>query len=417
MTAHAQERAAAASEPAAGRRATVVMKLDGASVTDPRGIQATARRLVGVTSGGARVVCVVSAAEETVEELVRLAYAVSDRPDGRELDLLRSAAERIACALLAMAVHDLGREAISLTGSQAGIITDRVYGRAAIVDVRPRRVQAALARGAIVLVAGLQGVSGEAGDITTLGPGGADVTAVALAAALGAERCELDPAGAGLYTADARLVPDARPIAALSYEELLELAAVGACPVALRSIELARKHGVVLHVRSALADDAATVIAEEARPRMESTLVSAIAHTDEEAVYRVQGAAPAELFARLAEDGVAVDGILQTGPEAIVFSAPVSERARTAASLDGLGAAWAEYGELGKVTLVGAGMQRRPGAAARTFATVAELGVQPRFISASSIRLAFYVPREETPSVVRALHAAFALGEGEQARG
>jgi aspartate kinase len=393
---------------------TVVMKFGGTSVAGPERIRDVARRLVQARAQGARVVAVVSATGQTVEELIRLAHAVSPEPDGRELDLLRSVGERVSCALVAMAVNDLGSKAISLTGSQAGVITDSVHGRATIVEVRPRRVEAALDGDRIVLVAGFQGMSGEEHDITTLGPGGADVTAVALAAALRAGACEIYTDVAGVLTADPRVVPEARKLAHVCFEEMLELAAAGARVLPLRSVEVARNYGVALHVRGTLGPVTGTWITEESNPGMEKALVTAIAHTDEEAVYRVQGTGVAELLARLADNHVNVNTIMQTGADAVVFSAPLAERPLATASLDGLGATFTEQDGLGKITLVGTGMKTHPGVAARTFGTLRDLGVEPRFLSTSPIRISFYVPREAMESTVRALHEAFELGREEK---
>src|SRR6184192_2766106 len=244
------------------RLGTLVMKFGGTSVADPDKLKDVARRLVEARAAGNRVVAVLSAMGDTTDELVRLAYEVSAQPEPRELDMLISVGERISCALAAMAIHDLGAEAISLTGSQAGIVTDTVHGRAKIVDVRARRIHEALDQDRIVLVAGFQGVSTDF-DITTLGRGGSDTTAVALAAALGAQVCEIYTDVEGVFTADPRIVPTARRLERLSYEEMLELAASGAKVLALRSVEYARNHGVAVHVRSSFADNDGTFIGEE----------------------------------------------------------------------------------------------------------------------------------------------------------
>jgi aspartate kinase len=387
---------------------TVVMKFGGTSVGDPDRIKHVAARLVGARERGARVVGVISAMGYTTDELVGLAHEVSPRPDPRELDLLLSVGERVSCALVAMAINDLGCEAISLTGSQAGIITDTVHGKARIVEVRTRRIREALDRGRIVLVAGLQGMSLEARDITTLGRGGSDTTAVALAAALGAAVCEIYTDAEGVFSADPRIVPGARKLPSLCFEEMLELAASGASVLQLRSVEFARNHNVRLHVRSAYSDEPGTWITEE-DDRMEKAIIAGVTHTLDEGVYRVHGARPADLFSALADRDVNVDTIIQTSADVIVFSAPLEDRVATAASLDRLGASWSEYDDVGKVSIVGAAMKSYPGIAARTFRTLQDLGIEPQFISTSPTKIAFYVPHEDVERTVEALHAVFEL--------
>jgi aspartate kinase len=346
---------------------------------------------------------------KTTDDLTRLAAEVSPSPDPRELDMLLSVGARVSCALLAMAINDLGTEAVSLTGSQAGIITDEIHGKARIVEVRSRRVGAALDGKRIVLVAGFQGMS-EGRDITTLGRGGSDITAVALASALGADACEIYTDVDGVFSADPRLVPTARKLEAVSYEEMLELAAAGARVLQLRSVEFARNHGVALHVRSTFTDEPGTWVVEESDKRMEQATISGVTHTTEETVYRVHGTPPAELFSALADRHVNVDTIIQTSADVIVFSAPVEDRGVTAATLDRLGASWSEYDELGKVSIVGAGMKSHPGIAARTFRTLRGLAIEPQFISTSPVKIAFYVPVSEVEHTVRALHDELVLG-------
>ncbi len=267
------------------------MKFGGTSVADTARIKAVAQRLVAAREAGNRVVAVLSAMGDTTDELLRLAHEVSSTPVPREVDMLISVGERVSCALAAMAIHDLGHEAISLTGSQAGIVTDTVHGRAKIVDVRARRIHEALDADRIVLVAGFQGVS-TAYDVTTLGRGGSNLTAVALAAALGADACEMYTDVEGVFTADPRLVPTARKLHAVSYEEMLEMAASGAKVLQLRSVELARNHGVKLHVRSSFSDADGTWIREEDERMLEKAIISGVTHSLEESVYRVEGAAP-----------------------------------------------------------------------------------------------------------------------------
>jgi aspartate kinase len=387
---------------------TVVLKFGGTSVGDPEKIKEVARRLVAVREAGNRVVGVLSAMGHTTDELLDLAAQVSARPQPRELDMLISVGERISNALCAMAIHDLGHEAISLTGSQAGIVTDTTHGKAKIVDVRARRIHEALDKDRIVLVAGFQGVSTEQ-DVTTLGRGGSDTTAVALAAALGAEHCEINTDVRGVYTADPRLVPNARKLDVVSFEEMLEMASSGAAVLATRSIEVARSHNVRLHVRSTFDDEAGTWIREEDESMLEEkALISAVVHQREETVYRVEGAAPAALFAALAQASVNVDTIVQTGRE-VVFSAPVEDRDDAARALDGLGVDWSARDDLGKVSLVGAGMKSHPGVAAKTFATLEQAGIEAPIVSTSPIKIACHVPTDDVDRAVQALHEAFEL--------
>jgi aspartate kinase len=394
----------------------VVMKFGGTSVGDARRIKHVARRLAAARERGAQVVGVVSAMGRTTDELLELAGRVSDRPDPRELDMLLTVGERISCALVAMAINDLGREAVSLTGSQAGIVTDAVHGKAKIVEVRTRRIQQALDRDRIVLVAGFQGISSEL-DLTTLGRGGSDTTAVALAAALHAAACEIYTDVDGVFSADPRLVKYARKLDSVSYDEMLELAASGAKVLQLRSVEFARNHGVRLHVRSTFTDEPGTWITEEDERVLEKAMISGVTHTTEEAVYRVRGVTAADLFSALAGGNVNVDTIIQTSPDVIVFSAPLEDRPAAAGTLDELGASWSSRDDLGKVSLVGAGMKSHPGIAGLTFTTLRDLGVEPQFISTSPIKIAFYVQHEEVEKAVQALHTTFELGALTAERG
>ncbi|MBA2361175.1 MAG: aspartate kinase [Actinobacteria bacterium] len=414
MTTTDYENLPAVAGDAPGPPGTVVMKFGGSSVADTDRIKAVARRVVAAREGGNRVVAVLSAMGDTTDELVRLARAISTTPAPRELDMLISVGERVSCALAAMAIHDLGHEAISLTGSQAGIVTDTVHGRAKIVDVRARRIHEALDQDRIVLVAGFQGVS-TAYDVTTLGRGGSNLTAVALAAALGADACEMYTDVEGVFTADPRIVPNARKLHAVSYEEMLEMAASGAKVLQLRSVEFARSHGVKLQVRSSFSEAAGTWIREEDERMLEKAIISGVTHTLEETVYRVEGVALARLFDALSDAGVSVDTILQTSAE-IVFSGPTSEAADTSAALDRLGVAWSAREDLGKVSLVGAGMKSHPGVAGKTFATLAELGIAPEIVNTSPIKIACFVDRDCVEDAVRALHAAFELDQEEAAR-
>ena len=391
----------------ARKQGAVVMKFGGSSLADAEKLMAVARRLVAAREAGSRVVAVLSAMGGTTDELLELAAQISETPDPRELDMLVSVGERISCALCAMAIHDLGHEAISLTGSQAGIVTDSVHGKAKIVDVRARRIHEALDGNEIVLVAGFQGVSSEQ-EVTTLGRGGSDTTAVALAAALGADVCQVYTDVEGVFSADPRLVPEARKLDALSFDEMLEMASSGARVMATRSIEVARNHNVQLQVRSTFSDNEGTWIREEEH-LLEKALISGVVHQREETVYRVEGATAARLFGVLADAGVNVDTILLTGPE-IVFSAPAEDRADAERALDSLGVTWSARDDLGKVSLVGAGMKSHPGVAAKAFATLEQAGIEAPVVSTSPIKIACHVPTADVERAVKALHEAFELG-------
>jgi len=385
------------------------MKFGGTSVSGPERLKAVARRLVEAREAGNRVVGVLSAMGDTTDELLDLAREMSERPDPRELDMLISVGERISCALAAMAIVDLGQQAISLTGSQAGIVTDTVHGKAKIVEVRAKRIHDALDADRIVLVAGFQGVSNESLDITTLGRGGTDLTAVALAAALGADSCEIYTDVLGVFTADPRIVADAQKLHAVSYDEMLEMAASGAKVLQLRSVEFARNHNVRLHVRSTFADADGTWITEEEDPMLEKAMISGVVHTREELVYRAAGVGSASLFEALALASVNVDTIVQISPDEIVFSAPTEDRGDIERTLDSLGANWSSRDDLGKVSVVGAGMKSHPGIAAKTFATLLAEGVEPAVVTTSPIKIACHVPTDDVEKAVRALHEAFDL--------
>ena len=401
-------------DDAAPHLGTVVMKFGGTSVADPEKLRSVARRLVAARESGSRVVAVLSAMGTTTDELLDLARQVSSRPEPRELDMLISVGERISCALAAMAIHDLRHEAISLTGSQAGIVTDTVHGRAKIVDVRARRIHEALDQDRIVLVAGFQGVSTDF-DITTLGRGGSDTTAVALAAALGAEVCEIYTDVEGVFTADPRLVPKARKLHAVSHEEMLEMAASGAKVLQVRSVEVARNHGVKLHVRSTFSAADGTWVREEDERMLEKALISGVTHTLEETLYRVHGTTPARLFVALAAAGVNVDTIVRTGPE-IIFSAPADDRDAASEVLDGLGVEWSARDDLGKVSVIGAGMKSHPGVAAKAFETLADAGIEPEVVTTSPIKIACHLRTDQVDKAVAVLHRAFELDAPEAER-
>jgi aspartate kinase len=390
----------------------IVMKFGGTSVAGPERIQAVARRLAGTRAMGLRVVGVLSAMGDSTDELLALAHEISPEPQERELDMLVSVGERVSCALAAMALIDLGEDAVSLTGSQAGIVTDTAHGKAKIVEVRARRIHEALDRGAIVLVAGFQGVSTEA-EVTTLGRGGSDTTAVALAAALGADVCEIFTDVEGVFSADPRLVPGARKLEAVSYDEMLELSASGARVLQLRSVEFARNHGVSLHVRSSFSEREGTwVTTEESERMLEKAMISGVAHTVDETVYRVEDVPAATLFSALAGAQVNVDTILQIGDE-IVFSAPNEDHATTVRTLDELGTRWTADAELGKVSVVGAGMRSHPGVAATAFATLEANDIEPLIVTTSPIKITCHVRRADVERAVTVLHDAFGLGVDE----
>ena len=400
---------------------TVVMKFGGSSVADPEKIRNVAARLVEARSRGARVVATVSAMGDTTDGLLALAHDVSPEPYPRELDMLLSTGERIACALVAMAVHDLGSEAVSFTGSQAGIITDPVHTKAKIREITPVRVIEALDRGQIVLVAGYQGFSRDTMDVTTLGRGGTDATAVALAAALGAS-CEIYSDVLGVFTADPRIVPDARKLDTVSYEEMLEMASSGAKVLMLRAVELARGQGVRIHARSTFSTEAGTWI-EDATVR-EQSIVSAVTHSEDDVVFDVTGlpdrpGVAAAIFDAVASEHVNVDTILQNvahGLASLSFSIPKDDVLATRRALaradESIGTLEAtEITDLGKVSLIGAGMRSHPGVAAQMFRALADEGVNLRLISTSPIKVSCLVPRGDVERAVRTLHAAFSLGE------
>jgi aspartate kinase len=386
----------------------VVMKFGGTSVGDADKLKRVAQRLVASKDAGTKVVAVVSAMGHTTDELVELAHQVSPQPQERELDMLLSVGERISCALVAMAIVDLGHKAISLTGSQAGIVTDSSHTKAKIVEVRARRIHEALERDEIVLVAGFQGVSGESLDVTTLGRGGSDTTAVALAAALGADSCQIYTDVRGVFSADPRLVPNARKLDRVSFEEMLEMASSGAGVMMARSVEIARTHNVRLNVRSSFEDGEGTWITEEDDPMLEKALISAVVHQREETVYHVDGTTAATLFGALAEANVNVDTILQSTDD-VVFSAPPEDKPAATRALDGLGATWHARDDLGKVSVIGAGMKSHPGVAAKTFATLEREGITPAVVSTSPIKIACHIPSDQVDTAVRALHDAFEL--------
>jgi aspartate kinase len=370
-----------------------------------------------------RVVGTVSAMGRTTDSLLELAGRVSPHPDPRELDMLLSTGERIACALVAMAVHDLGHEAVSFTGSQAGIITDAVYTRAKIREITPVRVLDALEREKIVLVAGFQGFSRETMDVTTLGRGGTDATAVALASSLDAS-CEIYSDVAGVFTADPRLVPDARKLPVVSYEEMLEMAASGARVLMLRAVELARANGVRIHARSTFSGEPGTWVQEHAEG-VELPPVRAVTHSDDDVLFTVrglEGVSSAAVLRAAAAEHVSVDTIVVgVGREGtgLSFSVAADDVPATRRAVERVGKtpgalAVEESDDLGKVSVVGAGMRSRTGVAARMLRALGDVRVEPRLISTSPIKISCLVDRVDVERGVRALHDAFGLGDAKR---
>ncbi|MGH2853605.1 MAG: aspartate kinase [Solirubrobacteraceae bacterium] len=400
------------------------MKFGGTSVADAERIKRAARRIVERREAGANVVAVLSARGKTTDELIALAEEVSAAPDPREMDMLLSAGERISCALCAMAIRDLGHRAISLTGSQAGIVTDSWHTSARIIEVRADRVKEALREDHIVLVAGFQGVSTATQDITTLGRGGSDTTAVAVAAELGAEVCEIYTDVPGVFSADPRVVPDARKLDAVTFEEMLEMASSGAGVLQLRSVEYARNHGVRIHCRSSFDDRPGTLVVSEGENMdpAERPIVSAVTHSTSEAIIKLvdvrhRPGMAARIFTALADAGVEVDMIDQGPPTGefaqIAITIPRDRMRDARAALEPLtGEVFAELvpdENVGKVSIVGAGMRTYPGVAAKMFNVLAEEGLNLDMITTSPVRISSVIPRDRVDSVVRALHAAFEL--------
>jgi len=401
---------------------TIVMKFGGTSVADAQRLKRAAQRIVAKREDGYRVVAVLSARGKTTDELITLAEEVSPVPDPREMDMLLSTGERISCALCAMAIHDLGHRAISLTGSQAGIVTDTSHTKARILDVRADRIRQALDEDSIVLVAGFQGVS-TTQDVTTLGRGGSDTTAVAVAAALGAD-CEIYTDVAGVFSADPRLVADARKLAVLSFEEMLEMSASGAGVLQLRSVEYARNHGVRIHCRSSFDDAPGTVVVAE-QETMEQPLITAVTHSTGEARVALLGipdepGVAGRIFGVLAAANVNVDMIIQNEPIAegrradMSFTVPREDLrlARQALErlVDELGIdRIAAQETMGKVSIVGAGMRSPPGVGAQVFAVLGQEGINIEMIATSPIKISCVIEGERVPDAVRALHGAFGL--------
>ncbi len=408
--------------------AVVVAKFGGSSVADADRIKRVAERIVDQRRSGDDVVVVVSAMGDTTDDLLDLAEQITPLPPARELDMLLTAGERISMALLAMAISNLGAEARSFTGSQAGVITDSVHGRARIIDVTPGRIRSALDEGAIAIVAGFQGVSQDTKDVTTLGRGGSDTTAVALAAALNADFCEIYTDVDGVFTADPRIVPDARRIERISYEEMMEMAACGAKVLMLRCVEYARRYTVPVHVRSSFSSRPGTWVTEIAEAELvEQAIIRGVAHDQGEAKVTVVGCpdkpgVAAAVFRAVADSDVNLDMIVQVGSVAgtgrtdISFTLPKTDGRNALSALEKVRA---EIGfertlyddHIGKLSLVGAGMKSHPGVSARFFGALADAGVNVEIISTSEIRISVVIRDTDLPVAVRAVHGAFELGD------
>ncbi|MEW2146084.1 aspartate kinase [Micromonospora vinacea] len=412
--------------------ALVVQKYGGSSVANAERIKRVAERIVAARKAGDDVVVVVSAMGDTTDELLDLANQVSPLPPGRELDMLLTAGERISMALLAMAIHNLGYEARSFTGSQAGVITTSVHGRARIIDVTPGRLKGALDEGSVVIVAGFQGVSQDTKDVTTLGRGGSDTTAVALAAALHADVCEIYTDVDGIFTADPRIVPNARHIQHITYEEMLELAACGAKVLHLRSVEYARRAGLPIHVRSSYSTNTGTMVTGSMEdPSVEQALITGVAHDRSEAKITIVGVpdepgAAARIFDTVAGAEINIDMIVQnvstegTGRTDISFTLPKADGPTAMAALSKIqepvkfkGLLYDDH--VGKVSLIGAGMRSHPGVAAGFFAALGAAGVNIEMISTSEIRVSVVCRDTDLDAAVRAIHDAFELGGDSEA--
>ena len=396
----------------------VVQKYGGTSVGDPERIRAVAKRVAARHRAGDSVVVIISAMGHTTDELIRMAGEVSDTPHPRAMDMLLTAGERISMALLEMAIRDQGVEALSLTGSQAGILTDIAHGAAKIRDIKPFRVQEGLDAGKVMIVAGFQGVNPDTKEITTLGRGGSDATAVAIAAALGADQCEILTDVAGIFTADPRVVPSARKLDEISYEEMLELSASGAQVLMGRSVEFGLRYSVPIHVRSSFDEQPGTMVKEIT---MEQALVSGIAHDTSTAKVTLRtvpdtpGVA-AKLFGGLADAGIAVDTIVQNqsidGVTDISFTVPRDQLAKTRSLIEStaetIGSSAVEIDErVAKVSIVGAGMRSHLGVPAEMFAVLGDAGINIDMITTSAIRVSCLIAEDDVVRAVQLLHDAF----------
>ncbi|AZK95508.1 MULTISPECIES: aspartate kinase [Streptomyces] len=405
----------------------VVQKYGGSSVADAEGIKRVAKRIVDAKKDGHQVVVVVSAMGDTTDELIDLAEQVSPIPAGREFDMLLTAGERISMALLAMAIKNLGHEAQSFTGSQAGVITDSVHNKARIIDVTPGRIRTALDEGNIAIVAGFQGVSQDKKDITTLGRGGSDTTAVALAAALDAEVCEIYTDVDGVFTADPRVVPKARKIDWISFEDMLELASSGSKVLLHRCVEYARRYNIPIHVRSSFSGLRGTWVSNEPQgdQQMEHAIISGVAHDVSEAKITVVGVPDkpgeaAAIFRAIADADINLDMIVQNVSAAttaltdISFTLPKTDGARAIEELerakDRIGFESLRYDDqIGKISLVGAGMKTNPGVTASFFEALTDAGVNIELISTSEIRISVVTRADDVTEAVRAVHSRFGL--------
>ncbi|GAA4705918.1 MULTISPECIES: aspartate kinase [Streptomyces] len=405
----------------------VVQKYGGSSVADAEGIKRVAKRIVEAKKNGHQVVVVVSAMGDTTDELIDLAQQVSPIPAGREFDMLLTAGERISMALLAMAIKNLGHEALSFTGSQAGVITDSVHNKARIIDVTPGRIRDALDQGAVAIVAGFQGVSQVKKDITTLGRGGSDTTAVALAAALDAEVCEIYTDVDGVFTADPRVVKKARKIVDIAFEDMLELAASGSKVLHLRCVEYARRYNIPIHVRSSFSGHVGTWVRNkpEGEEGMEQAIISGVAHDTSEAKITVVGVPDkpgeaAAIFRTISDAQLNIDMVVQnvsaasTGLTDISFTLPKTDGHK---AMEALTKAQPEIGfdslryddQIAKISLVGAGMRTNPGVTATFFEALSNAGVNIELISTSEIRISVVTRQDEVKDAVRAVHSAFGL--------
>jgi len=409
----------------------VVQKYGGSSVADAERIKRVAERIVATKKAGHDVVVAVSAMGDTTDELIDLAKRIVPVPEGREFDMLLTAGERISMALLAMAINSLGYKAESFTGSQAGILTTSVHGKARIVDITPGRIENSLAEGNVAIVAGFQGFSKETMNITTLGRGGSDTTAVALAAALHADVCEIYTDVDGVFSADPRIVPNARQLANVTYEEMLELAACGAKILHLRSVEYGRRYGVPIHVRSSFSGKPGTIVSGsiEELP-VEQAIISGVAHDRSEVKVTVvdvpdKPGEAAAIFKELADAEINIDMIVQnistggTGRTDVSFTLPATDGPTALAALrkiqDRVGFSDLLYDDhIGKLSLIGAGMRSHPGVSARFFTAVAEAGINVEMISTSEIRISVVCRDTDLDAAVRAVHDAFELGTEQE---
>lgn len=402
----------------------IVQKYGGTSVATPESIFNVARRIIRTKEEGKSVVVVLSASGDTTDELIKLAHQICSQPDEREMDMLLATGEQISIALLSMAIHALGHDAISFTGPQVGIVTDGMHTKAKIKTIKSKRILDEIDKGRIVIVAGFQGVT-EENDITTLGRGGSDTTAVALAADLGAEVCEIYTDVEGIYTADPRIVPNACKLHVVSYDEMLEMAATGAQVLQLRAVEYGRNQNVLIHVRSSFSDNMGTWIKEEDE-RMERAIISGITHDVREAKITILGVpdrpgVAAAVFGALAADSINVDMIIQNvsqqGFTDISLTVLKEDLNKAQQAIEGvvkeLKARGITYDEnIAKVSLIGAGMKTHPGVAAKMFETLAKNDINIEMISTSSIKISCVIKADQIEKAVRILHESFNLDEG-----